>query len=45
MEFSIKDYFSKFDQVRRILSYLLEKSFIENFMFCAVYILVSWWRW
>ena len=36
MKFSIKDFFSKCDQIRskvRILSYLLKKSLMENFIF------------
>ena len=39
MEFSIKDFFSKCDQIcsfLRIWSHLLKKSFMENFIFCAV---------
>ena len=39
MKFSIKDFFSKCDQIRcfqQILSHLLEKSLMENFIFCAV---------
>ena len=39
MRFSIKDYFSKCDQIRRklrIWSYLLKKSLMENFIFCAL---------
>ena len=39
MKFSIKDFFSKCDQIRRklwIWSHLLKKSLMENFMFCAV---------
>ena len=39
MKFSIKDFSSKCDQIRsalRIWSYLLEKSLMENFVFCAV---------
>ena len=39
MKFSIKDFFSKCDQIRsflRILSHLLKKSSMENFIFCAV---------
>ena len=39
MKFSIKDFFSKCDQIRsflRIWSHLLKKSFMENFIFCAV---------
>ena len=40
MKFSIKDFFSKFDQVRsflRITLHLLKKSLMENFIFCAVF--------
>ena len=39
MKFSIKDIFSKCDQIRwklRIWSHLLKKSLMENFIFCAV---------
>ena len=39
MKFFIKDFFSKFYQIRsflRIWSYLLKKSLMENFDFCAV---------
>ena len=39
MKFSIKDFFSKCDQIRsflRICSHLLKKSLMENFIFCAV---------
>ena len=39
MKFSIKDFFSKCDQIRsklRIWSHLLKKSLTENFIFCAV---------
>ena len=39
MKFFIKNFFSKCDQIRsflRIWSHLLKKSFMENFMFCAV---------
>ena len=39
MKFSIKDFFSKCDQIRRklrIWSHLLKKSSMENFIFCAV---------
>ena len=35
-----KDFFSKCDQIRRelrIWSYLLKKSLMENFIFCAVF--------
>ena len=40
MMFSIKDLFSKFDQIRSFLqiwSHLRKKSLMENFIFCAVY--------
>ena len=39
MKFSIKDFSSKCDQIRRklrIWSHLLRKSLMENFIFCAV---------
>ena len=38
MKFSIKDFFSKYVQIRwlRIWSHLLKKSLMENFIFCAV---------
>ena len=39
IKFSIKDFFSKCDQIRwklRIWSHLLKKYLIENFIFCAV---------
>ena len=44
MKFSIKEFFSKFDQIRSLLwiwSHLLKKSLIENFIFlcsdtCAI---------
>ena len=39
MKFSIKDFFSKCDEIRRklrIWSHLLKKSLIEKFIFCAV---------
>ena len=38
MKFSIKDFFGKCDQIRyflRIWSDLLNKSLMENFIFCA----------
>ena len=41
MKFSIKYFFSKCDQIRsflRILSHLLKKSSMKNFIFCAVFI-------
>ena len=40
MKFSIKDFFSKCDQIRgflQIWSHLLKKSIIKNFIFCSVY--------
>ena len=43
MKFSIKDFFSKCDQIRRklrICSHLLNKSLMKNFIFCAVCIKV-----
>ena len=41
LKFSIKDFFGKCDQIRRILriwSHLLKKSLMENFIFCAVFV-------
>ena len=41
MKFYIKDFFSKCDQIRRelrIWSHLSQKSFMENFIFCAVHV-------
>ena len=41
MKFSIKDFFSKRDQIRsklRIWSQLLEKCLMEKFIFCALYV-------
>ena len=43
MRFSIKNFFSKYGQIRsflRIWSNLLEKSSMENFFFCAVQIFI-----
>ena len=40
MKFSIEDFYSKCDEIRRklrIWSHLLKKSLTENFIFCAVY--------
>ena len=40
-KFSIKDFFSKCDQIRsflRIWSHLMKKFLMENFIFCALYI-------
>ena len=39
LKFSIKDFFTKCDQIRSFLwirSHLLKKSLMENFRFCAV---------
>ena len=39
MKFFIKDFFSKFDKIRRkqrIWPHLLKKSLMENFIFCAM---------
>ena len=44
MKFSIKNFFSKCDQIHRklrISSDLLKKSLMENFTFCAVSFLMS----
>ena len=44
MKFSIKDFFSKCDQIPiklRIWSRLLKKFLMENFIFCAVTLLLS----
>ena len=41
MKFSIKDFFSKCDQILRklrIWSHLLNKSLMENLIFCAVFL-------
>ena len=40
MKFSIKDFFSKYDQIHsfpRIKSHLLKKSLMENFIFLQCY--------
>ena len=42
MKFFIKDFFSQCDQIRTFLwiwSLLLKKSLMENFIFCAEYVL------
>ena len=42
-KFSIKDFFSKWDQIRsklRIWSHLLKNSLMENFVFCAMTVLI-----
>ena len=44
MNFPIKDFFSKCDQIRsslRIWSHLLKKSLTENFIFYAVFMIPS----
>ena len=38
MKFSIKDFFSKCDQIRSFLQHLLKKSLMENFIFWRVYV-------
>ena len=41
MKFSIKDFFSKCNHIRRkLFSHLLKKSLMENFIFCAVGIIL-----
>ena len=43
LKFSIKDFFSKCDQIRsflRIWLHLLKKFLMENFLFCAVDIFI-----
>ena len=40
VKFSIKDVFSKYDEIRRklrIWSHLVKKSLMENFIFCALW--------
>ena len=47
MMFSIKDFVSNCDQIRRnlrIWSHLLKKSLMENFIFCAVLFLTFEWN-
>ena len=39
MKFSIKDFFSKCDQIHRKLNGYLMKSLMEDFFFCAVNVL------
>ena len=44
MKLSVKDFFSKCDQIRRkmwIWSHLLKKSLMENFIFCAVTVMAK----
>ena len=48
MKFSIQDFFRKCDQIRsflRIWSHLLQKSLMENFIFCAVVLFVLYVFW
>ena len=45
MKYSIKDFFSKCDQIRRklqIWSQLLKKSLMKNFIFCVVISMMEW---
>ena len=45
MKFPIKDFFNKSDQIRRklrIWSHLLKRSMMENFIFCAVFLIKHW---
>ena len=45
MTFSTKEFFIKCDQIRRklpIWSHLLKKTLMENFIFCAVSVFMSW---
>ena len=47
MKFFLKDFFSKCDQIRSFLwiwLYLLKKSLMENFIFCAVLFPMHSWR-
>ena len=47
MKFSVKDFFSKCDQIRRklrIWSHLLKKSLKENFIFLAVISVMAYHR-
>ena len=44
IKFSIKDFFSKCEQIRRkfrVWSYILEKSLMENFSFSAVNLTIA----
>ena len=44
MKFSIKDFFSKCDQIRsflRICAHLLKKSLMEKFIFCERYFTIA----
>ena len=48
MKFSIKDFFSKCDQIHRklqIWSHLLKRPLMENFIFCVVYRLIYSFIW
>ena len=44
MKFSIKDFFSKCDQIRSFLPHLLKKSLMKSFIFCAVPFKYLWWN-
>ena len=47
MKFSIKDFLSKYDQIRsflRISSHLLKKPLMENFIFVQEYTLQNWFK-
>ena len=44
LKFSIKDFFSKCDQIHsflRVWSHLMKKSLMENFIFCTVKTLIN----
>ena len=41
MKFSIKDCFSKCEEISSLNAHLLKKSLMENFIFCAVRIVCS----
>ena len=48
MKFSVKDFFSKCDQIRRklrIWSHLLKNSLMENFIFCAKFAIAFFQNW
>ena len=48
IKFSIKNFFSNYEQIRssqRIWSHLLEKTIMENFIFCAVIFMVQFDTW
>ena len=46
MKFSIKDFFSKCDEIRRKLwtwSHLLKKFLMKNLIFCAMFVQILIW--